>query len=361
MYNFISGSNNKLVPCDGPMSANNKIVMSLWTKPLFSDAFYFSSIEDFFAFWTLSVQQASKVYGWNRMSLYTDDLGLELLSKLGLRFYRSYTSLNRLSDYDASLWALGKIETYRLQTAPFLHIDHDVFLWQRLPCHIENASLVAQSPEYFMYGDKAAWWYDIERFVENFNLPYSWQAAIEKKGLQTSVNAGIMGGQDYSTLRGVASDAFYILNDSRNKPVWDEIHDKGFANTVLEQYTFARQAEFNKKEISYLFPSGYEPSFGKEIGYTHLVAGYKKEPDLRDMVWAEIQQNYPEYLPRIHDTANYLRSLIEQKNNISMFLKSSGMDSIEVNTSFLFRTSNCKVCTLVILLSSFFIKPIFQF
>ena len=41
----------------------------------------------------------------------------------------------------------ANLVAYQMQTVPFVHLDSDVFLWQRLPGYIEAAPVLAQHPE----------------------------------------------------------------------------------------------------------------------------------------------------------------------------------------------------------------------
>jgi Family of unknown function (DUF6734) len=105
-----------------------------------------------------SLQTARKHYG--KTSLFTDDEGARILiDGIGLEFDTVSVDLNELAHSDPEWWTLGKMMTYRAQTEPFVHIDEDVFLWQRLPRELEQAPVFAQNAEYFSC---AAWWYQPE-------------------------------------------------------------------------------------------------------------------------------------------------------------------------------------------------------
>jgi Family of unknown function (DUF6734) len=55
----------------------------------------------------------------------------------GLEFDTVSVDLNELAHSDPEWWTLGKMMTYRAQAEPFVHIDEDVFLWQRLPRELD--------------------------------------------------------------------------------------------------------------------------------------------------------------------------------------------------------------------------------
>lgn len=122
---------------DQPLRA----IWSFWSKPYWRQrrSGWASELHHWLA-WILSVETARQHYPdtW----LYTDDAGAEILvGQLGLPFVHVSTALNALASCDPDWWALGKVYTYSLQTAPFVHIDADVFLWKLLPERLSHISL----------------------------------------------------------------------------------------------------------------------------------------------------------------------------------------------------------------------------
>src|SRR5438105_88271 len=108
-------------------------IWSFWTKPYFASRrlTWHHELHHWLA-WGLSLRLASRHYPetW----LYTDDAGARILiEELNLPFTHVSTVLNKIEDEDPEWWALGKIEAYRRHQDPFVHIDTDVFLWNRLP------------------------------------------------------------------------------------------------------------------------------------------------------------------------------------------------------------------------------------
>ncbi len=79
--------------------------------------------------------------------LVTDEAGARVLvDALELPFTEVSTALNDLQA-DPDWWALGKLEAYRRQADPFVHIDADVFLWTPLNPALSAAPVFAQNPE----------------------------------------------------------------------------------------------------------------------------------------------------------------------------------------------------------------------
>src|SRR4051794_18448095 len=112
-------------------------VWSFWSKPYLSGR-ESSWAHDWYHWlaWGLSVHTAARYYSDTR--LVTDTAGARVLvDLLGLPFAHVDTALDQLEPSDPGWWALGKLEAYRLQRDPFVHIDTDVFLWKRLAPAVE--------------------------------------------------------------------------------------------------------------------------------------------------------------------------------------------------------------------------------
>src|SRR5687767_1744547 len=129
-----------------------RAIWSFWSKPFarHHHRVWASPRHHLFS-WVLSVRTAVRHYG--PAVLYTDTAGAKLLvDRIGLEFDEVHTDLDALDAVDEGWWALGKLYAYRAQREPFVHIDSDVFLWQRLPPQLEQAPLLAQNPEPFVAG-----------------------------------------------------------------------------------------------------------------------------------------------------------------------------------------------------------------
>ena len=114
-------------------------VWSFWTKPFSVErrTSWASELHHWIA-WGLSVETARRHYP--HTCLVTDDEGARILiDELQLPFTSVTVCLNRLRDADPEWWALGKLEAYRRQREPFVHVDTDVFLWNALPAHVAAA------------------------------------------------------------------------------------------------------------------------------------------------------------------------------------------------------------------------------
>ena len=288
-----------------------RAVWSFWTKPYRArhGSVWLSDYHARLA-WGLSVELARRHYP--DTALVTDDGGAELLVEgLKLPFTHVSLELNGLRGHDADWWAVGKLYAYRLQTEPFVHIDSDVFLWNRLPAELESAPVLAQSPETFD-PDRDGHWYPL-RAVESAigSLPRAWRWYSAPAAPLVAANCGIAGGNRTDVLREFADLGIRTAEAPENAAAWTAWGDKGFCNVLVEQFllsavvehrrAFTRGAADRDLRIAYLFPTDsapYDPRAAEVAGYTHLIGGAKRNPELMADLEARMWADYPEIAER---------------------------------------------------------------
>jgi hypothetical protein len=223
-----------------------KLVYSHWSAPR-------RPTSDHRVIFCLSVLLARKHY--SRIELVTDYAGAWMVERLKLPFDRVRTDLQEF-EAPATAWAAGKIKAYQLQDEPFIHLDQDVLLFNRLPDYIEKAPLVAQSQEPidWYYVNMAA---TPAKHVEKLSCPrHDWSA----------INAGILGGTDIEFIRDYATKALEAINENTAfNPL---------AMTIYEQAFYSRHARDCGKEITVLLD--YDEQ-AEEKGYCHLMGCKQKE------------------------------------------------------------------------------------
>lgn len=198
-----------------------KIYMSLWTNGI-----GFSNTQ--LNLWKLSLALATKHY--NDVELITDSNGYELMKNLPFSNFR--IELNNVSDYP-TIWSLGKIYAYKYACSvnePFLHLDGDVLLWEKLPLALTNSRIFAQSEDYTMMENHV---YDIYRLQYDIGhpVPTEWKSNANLM----CYNMGIFGGQDISLINGYCD----FVIDMINNPIYDSLW-RGLPGTLSET-----QDEFN--------------------------------------------------------------------------------------------------------------------
>ena len=130
------------------------IIMSLWTKPCTDGkAHGFSSVEAMLESLILSVNVAKKHYP--EIHFYTDKLGYEWITPYldQLPFTKIEICLDEFNWVPDVYWSFVKVCVYTLQKEPFIHIDNDVFLWDKIPDFIlEGQDFVFQETEPLDWG-----------------------------------------------------------------------------------------------------------------------------------------------------------------------------------------------------------------
>ncbi|MBT1695451.1 hypothetical protein KK083_01095 [Fulvivirgaceae bacterium PWU4] len=245
-----------------------KIIQSFWTMPMISGM---ESITNnrfsggwldwkyHLMSWALSCLQLRTFY--NEVELFTDLAGKRLLiDRLQLPYTKVHVVLDELNRYDPGLWALGKIRTFSLQRTPFIHVDGDVFIWQKFPARLTEAALVAQNLEHNFSFYSAVL---RELIAERCYVPPVMLDNYENEIFINAYNAGIIGGNDVSFFRDYTTQAlqfvdnnltnlgnislgmfnpiceqhlYYCMAKQRNIPVqcYTDITDEKLLNTMLK-------------------------------------------------------------------------------------------------------------------------------
>jgi hypothetical protein len=290
-----------------------RAVWSFWTKPWRNRrGWSWPSEKHHLLAWVLSVESASRHYPDTQ--LVTDKAGARLLvDELGLRVQHVTTALESLTDHDPSLWMMGKLRAYRLQDVPFVHIDTDVFLWQRLPEKVERAAVFAQNPEHFTLGSSHYKPDRMQRLMTTDSsgwIPPEWEWAISMGANQRGECCGIAGGTDLEFIHYYADSAMQVVDDPRNRTGWAGVPDKGEFNTLIEQYHLAAcvdyhrgrpDSPFRSVEIRYLFDSftdAFDANVAAKAGFTHLLASAKSSAAVAERMEKRVARDFPDQYER---------------------------------------------------------------
>lgn len=294
-----------------------RAVWTFWSKPFWlQQRFSWLSEQHHLLAWVLSVETARNHYP--DTALYTDDEGARLLiDGIGLQFQHVSTALNVLVGHDPLLWALGKIYTYRLQTTSFVHLDNDVFLWERLPVRMETAPLLAQNPEHFVVGEshyKPQAFAAASQGTENIEVPAEWKwYYADGKQPQRGDACGIFGGNHIEFINYYAELAIGMAEHPANAPIWSLLgRDAGTNNacSLFEEYLLSACIEYHKNiatspyrniAIEYLFGSmseAYSAEHAVRAGYTHMIGAAKQNRLLCERLEQRVMRDYPEHYER---------------------------------------------------------------
>ena len=295
------------------------VVWSFWTKPYFAEngsgwcSHWYSERHHWLA-WGLSVYAAARHYP--ETALVTDDEGARILvDELDLPFRHVSTALNRLEHEDPQWWALGKIETYRRQKSPFIHLDTDVFLWQPLAPKLEDADVFTQNPEPIVPGHTPYHPEEIDRAIPRGWIPEEWRWYRESGA--RSECCGIFGGNRVDFIRHYAGAAMRLVTDPRNRKGLATLPSRNGHMILVEQYLLSACCEYHRIregspyhgiEMRYVFEtveSAGRRECATRAGFTHLASSAKQNAP----VCADIEERVRRELPRYYERClRYVRS-----------------------------------------------------
>ena len=116
---------------------------------------------------------------------------------------------------------------------------------------------------------------------------------------------GIVGGSRVDFLQYFAGQALRLLLEPANQSGLAALPDPAFLTVTLEQYLLAACLEHHRNRfgspycdiaITYLFRSwadATEPGRAAERGYTHLIAGTKRDPVVAERLERRTRRDYP--------------------------------------------------------------------
>jgi hypothetical protein len=294
-----------------------RAVWSFWSAPY--DAHYrhnWARPIDHLLSWVVSVKTATRHYP--DAMLVTDSPGRRLLvDQLRLPFTVVSTELDTLAERNVAWWILGKLVAYRLQTAPFVHIDSDVFLWNKLPAHLTDAPVLTQNPEYQRKAE-----YGIDELTDVLHgmdgwLPAEWEWACSLDHVVRVENCGIMGGQDAAFLSHYARAALSLIECDANQAALRTLSVGWHNCAAVEQFLLAACIGFHAAmpksphrgvRVAHLFHSWTEAldaNYAARVGYTHLMGG-KRLSAVGQRLAERVRRDWPDFYRRCERLANML-------------------------------------------------------
>jgi hypothetical protein len=269
-----------------PNKTIDKIVYSLWTKPsgnILQKAVNWYSPKAQLLCLALSVYKSAE--NFKKVELITDSEGWKIIKQLKLPFTSVKTILDDIPTEDYGFWALGKIYAYKEQDKPFIHLDNDAILWQKLPDWVLNSELFVQNTEDEGWFD-SAYMPEINHANKVLNyFPPNWGNVKE------AYCTGIFGGTDIEFIQDYCNEALKFIYDKRNKRGWDSIANKGSYCIIFEQYLLACMVYAHNKPVTF-FDRNLDKKKLAELGYTHLW-GAKKEKSIENLLLNSLNKNYP--------------------------------------------------------------------
>lgn len=252
--------------------------------------------------WALSCLQLKHLY--NQVDLYCNTpASILLINQLKLPYNNVYITHDNLKIADESLWALPKIFTYGLQDKPFLHVDGDVFLFDKLPTSLLDSELIAQNVE-----EATNYYLDTQQqLMKYFTYFPNCVAADFKSNIPIkAVNAGILGGNNIAFIKEYTNLAFEYIK--KNMQHFSDVNTDRF-NVFFEQHLFYSLAKEKKISIEVLIKDTIMDNQYQYLGnfhevpcrknYLHLLGQYKKDEHTCRQMALKLRELYPEYYFRI--------------------------------------------------------------
>lgn len=249
---------------------------------------------------------------------------------------------------ECNLWALPKIYTYSLQTEPFIHVDCDWFMFEKLSASIVKSDVIGQNIE---YDDQFYNRRTLEKLILNECYIYPWvMDEYDKEPVLRVINAGILGGNDIDFIQNYVKTIRDFI--SRNQSVLQKLND-GFVNSIYEQLFFYLLAKKGNKTIG-LCTEGdklstkfdwlpMDISHAPKTGYMHLLANLKRRMSsyvfvskYLDYVNPEISYRISKYCydNKINPLINFPQWDIYSQNAFTSCSASSGYKGIPLDMAF---------------------------
>lgn len=267
-----------------------KAVMSYWSAP---ERLRRSPGHE--ALWGLSFACAQRAFGG--VTLVTDKAGaVRLVEDLGLPFDEVRVTLDGAAPEGLEhVWAAGKLRVYQQMEEPFIHLDHDVFLFKRPPEKFLSAGVFAQHKEHLDGDGRVAGRpgvsYPLPLLRSVPRLPALVRAALDapEKGAH---NFGVFGGSSLDCIHEYANQAIATLRDPANFEAFRKM-DGTAASMFLEQFFLTPFAKEHGVEVTPLLFEDASDEEAEALGYAHFAGESKHTPQVTAACWKRISEHFP--------------------------------------------------------------------
>lgn len=226
-----------------------------------------------------------------------------LIEDFGLPYDYSHI-LNSIPENRKMFYCWPKIETYKLQDEPFIHVDSDIYMWKAIPDRLLKADLVAQHME----NDTTFYMRIFQHMQEmGIEIPDFLQSCIGN-GYIASYNAGLLGGNNLSFFKEYLKCIDKFLD---NRMDMIRLSDQQFLfNVVFEQWLFYAIAKDKQIEVStyydriikdFIMPNNgvpFQVIDGRCSEYIHIM-DYKRQYSCNRFIVRNMLDEFPEYYEKI--------------------------------------------------------------
>ena len=243
--------------------------MSFWTAPLQEEL---NPID--YNLWLLSTTLLKRQFG--NLTLFTDKRGKELLLD---RF-----KINNFSDVIVCLdclpfdgcWSFGKIFVYNMQKEPFMHFDHDVFVYNSFSEEFEKSNIIVQSTEDLTIPELKEY-HKIDKSIACLENPYG----VEFTNKDRSVNCGVFGGNNLDFIKNYSSKTFELFYSNKDSILKN--FDYNSIAVFFEQFVLSNLLDQYKQPFECILKNEYELAeatsdiIPNSVGYSHFCGWLKKK------------------------------------------------------------------------------------
>lgn len=262
----------------------------------------FNSSKELAFFLSLSVEYSRKHF--KEVELVTNDYGKKILiGKYKIPFTSVDTSLNKL-DVHKDLWAFAKIVAYSIQKKPFVHIDLDVVLWEKIPSNLFKSKIFFQHKDTF---DMQPGYRYLVSAVEGTTIAYF----CKEKKIEHAHNCGVVGVNDLTLTKKWLDLAKDFIFNENNKHFWNRMENKGQMNYLFEQYFISCICKGEGIDPGVLIKDfSYEKTFKPEYKMTHLWGDSKKKEITK--IKERLKKEFPLIYDRIDRTESDFANLFTE-------------------------------------------------
>ena len=264
-------------------------VYSLWEDNRKKTNGGFRSKKELATCLTLSVLESKKQF--KSVEFWTNDYGAELVERYKIPFNKVHVQLNHFNDnLNPDFWAYIKLWTYAQQTEPFVHIDNDVILWQKIPEEVNSKKMFFQNIESLEthkgYLTTTRLAYDCPKLDKN----------LLDENPKFALNCGIVGCNDLSLISEWKEKVDEYLFSLENTEYWNTIKDKHSHNHLFEQYFISSliSSKGLYNEVYTLLGENFFYDAKHKFKMTHLWGEAKREGDTMAKVARRLYNDYPE-------------------------------------------------------------------
>ena len=259
----------------------------------------FKSKKDLATVLTLSVLESKKQF--KEVNFYTNKFGKELVDYYEIPFDNVFQVLDKFDNVlHPNLWAYIKIYVYNLQTEPFIHIDNDVILWDKIPDYYNQYDLFFQNKEhltthrgYINLLDKASRFPIIDKDIIDSKPSFAY-------------NCGIVAGKNLDVIKKWHTLVEDFIFNPLNKESWEQTKDKHSMNHLFEQYFISCLISLDKSLfIGTLLKDDFYKSALRDFKMTHLWGEAKREQNVINKVSDRLKKDYLDFYNKVNKEQNH--------------------------------------------------------